>query len=195
MVLGHPECVVAALILRCRGRYHTREVETFGAPCDGVSVPVIPARLFLDLVDRGRPATQIAPVDASRLGAWLLEDIIGLKAQISSARAEESATDMVKRGDGKLRLPRLGQRSRSAPCWSTAPTRSSPLLSDTSRDDTVRRRASAIQLAADRGARLTRQLLAFSRRQALRPESVESERPLRAACAPPWSTPSASTIG
>jgi hypothetical protein len=41
--------------------------------------------------DRGRPATQIAPVDASRLGkgigAWLLEDIIGLKAQISSARS------------------------------------------------------------------------------------------------------------
>jgi signal transduction histidine kinase len=47
------------------------------------------------------------------------------------------------------------------------------LLSDTSRDDTVRRRASAIQQAADRGARLTRQLLAFSRRQALRPESVD----------------------
>ena len=47
------------------------------------------------------------------------------------------------------------------------------LLSDTSRDDAVRRRASAIQQAADRGARLTRQLLAFSRRQALRPESVD----------------------
>jgi hypothetical protein len=62
-----------------------------GPECDGVSVPVIPARLFLDLVDRGRLATQIAPVDASRLGrgigAWLLEDIIGLKAQISSARS------------------------------------------------------------------------------------------------------------
>jgi signal transduction histidine kinase/CheY-like chemotaxis protein len=47
------------------------------------------------------------------------------------------------------------------------------LLSDTSRDETVRRRASAIQQATDRGARLTRQLLAFSRRQALRPEPVD----------------------
>jgi signal transduction histidine kinase/CheY-like chemotaxis protein len=46
------------------------------------------------------------------------------------------------------------------------------LLSDTTRDEAVRRRASAIQQAADRGARLTRQLLAFSRRQALRPEPV-----------------------
>jgi signal transduction histidine kinase/CheY-like chemotaxis protein len=50
------------------------------------------------------------------------------------------------------------------------------LLNDTTRDETVRRRASAIQQAADRGARLTRQLLAFSRRQALRPEAVDIRR-------------------
>jgi len=47
------------------------------------------------------------------------------------------------------------------------------LLSDTTRDETVRRRALAIHQAADRGARLTRHLLAFSRRQALRPEPVD----------------------
>ncbi len=53
-----------------------------GPECDGVSIPVIPARLFLDLVERGQPSTQIAPTDASRLGkgigSWLVEDVIGL---------------------------------------------------------------------------------------------------------------------
>ena len=39
-----------------------------GPECDGVGVPVIPARLFLDLVERGDSSTQIAPADASRLG-------------------------------------------------------------------------------------------------------------------------------
>lgn len=53
-----------------------------GPPCDGVSMPVIPARLFVDLVERGEPASQIAPTVASRLGkglgTWLVEDVIGL---------------------------------------------------------------------------------------------------------------------
>jgi hypothetical protein len=53
-----------------------------GPECGGVCAPVIPARLFLDLVERGHSSTQIAPADASRLGrgigSWLLEDVIGL---------------------------------------------------------------------------------------------------------------------
>lgn len=53
-----------------------------GPACEGVSMPVIPARLFLDLVERGEPSTQIAPAVASRLGkglgTWLVEDVIGL---------------------------------------------------------------------------------------------------------------------
>ena len=53
-----------------------------GPECNGVSVPVIPARLFLDLVERAQSSTQIAPANASRLGkgigAWLVEDVIGL---------------------------------------------------------------------------------------------------------------------
>ncbi len=47
------------------------------------------------------------------------------------------------------------------------------LLLDKSRDDTVRRHASAIERAAERGGRLTRELLTFSRRQTLRPECVD----------------------
>jgi two-component system NtrC family sensor kinase len=50
---------------------------------------------------------------------------------------------------------------------------SAELLSGTSTDETVRRHASAILRAAERGERLTRQLLAFSRRQLLRPETVD----------------------
>ena len=53
-----------------------------GPTCDQVAMPVIPARLFLEMVERGEPATQIAPATASRLGksigTWLLEDVIGL---------------------------------------------------------------------------------------------------------------------
>jgi integrase len=54
------------------------------------------------------------------------------------------------------------------------------LLCDEAANDRVARRASAIRRAADQGERLTRQLLAFSRRQVLRREPVV-ERYLR-----PW---------
>jgi hypothetical protein len=53
-----------------------------GPTSDGVTMPVIPARLFLDLVERGIPANQISPQAAARIGksisAWLLKDVIGL---------------------------------------------------------------------------------------------------------------------
>jgi signal transduction histidine kinase/integral membrane sensor domain MASE1/CheY-like chemotaxis protein len=47
------------------------------------------------------------------------------------------------------------------------------LLRDKTLGDVAARRASAIMRAAERGERLTRQLLTFSRRQMLRPESVD----------------------
>ena len=47
------------------------------------------------------------------------------------------------------------------------------LLQNNAPDDVVGRRASAIVRAAEQGVRLTRQLLAFSRRQTLRPEAVD----------------------
>ena len=47
------------------------------------------------------------------------------------------------------------------------------LLSKQASDEAMRRHTSAIMRAVERGQRLTRQLLAFSRRQMLRPESVD----------------------
>src|SRR6202030_2605644 len=47
------------------------------------------------------------------------------------------------------------------------------LLCESACDDAVRRRTSTIMRAVERGERLTRQLLAFSRRQMLRPEPVD----------------------
>jgi two-component system NtrC family sensor kinase len=47
------------------------------------------------------------------------------------------------------------------------------LLSASARTEAIRRRATAILRASTRGARLTRQLLAFSRRQTLRPETID----------------------
>jgi signal transduction histidine kinase len=52
------------------------------------------------------------------------------------------------------------------------------LLSEKAPDEAVRRRASAIMRAVERGERLTRQLLTFSRRQTLRPESIDLRRRL-----------------
>lgn len=53
-----------------------------GPECNGVSIPIIPARLMLDLIARGERATQLAPQRASDLGkgigTWFVEDVIGL---------------------------------------------------------------------------------------------------------------------
>jgi hypothetical protein len=47
-----------------------------------VTMPIIPAQLFLELVDRGASANQISPYDAAgiakSLATWLVQDVIGL---------------------------------------------------------------------------------------------------------------------
>lgn len=53
-----------------------------GPTSEGIDMPIIPARLFLDLAERGMQANQISPAAAARiaqgLSTWLVEDVIGL---------------------------------------------------------------------------------------------------------------------
>ncbi|QHP70449.1 hypothetical protein EI171_26060 [Bradyrhizobium sp. LCT2] len=53
-----------------------------GPTSEGIDMPIIPARLFLDLAERGMQANQISPPAAARiaqsLSTWLVEDVIGL---------------------------------------------------------------------------------------------------------------------
>lgn len=75
----------------------------------GVKIPVIPARLVLDLIERGEPATSITSERASELGkgigTWLVEDAIGLWTG-------DWSQDIVERAEGRtnrrpLKLVRL----------------------------------------------------------------------------------------
>ncbi|OAJ52030.1 hypothetical protein A6V36_18020 [Paraburkholderia ginsengiterrae] len=53
-----------------------------GPASEGIAIPVIPARLMRDHVERGESSAQIARSQASRPGkgisTWLVQDIIGL---------------------------------------------------------------------------------------------------------------------
>lgn len=76
-----------------------------GPECEGMTIPIIPARLMLDLIASGESSTQIAPQKASVLGkgigTWLLEDFIGLWTG-------DWAESVVERGNGngeKYRQP------------------------------------------------------------------------------------------
>ncbi|VBF49802.1 Uncharacterised protein [Burkholderia pseudomallei] len=55
-----------------------------GPECEGIAAPMIPARLVLDMIERGESAHHMAPATASlwgkSMGDWLLEDVIGLWA-------------------------------------------------------------------------------------------------------------------
>ncbi|ONA32491.1 hypothetical protein AQ878_21365 [Burkholderia pseudomallei] len=55
-----------------------------GPECEGKAAPTIPARLVLDMIERGESAHHMAPATASlwgkSIGDWLLEDVVGLWA-------------------------------------------------------------------------------------------------------------------
>lgn len=55
---------------------------TLGPSYADVAIPIIPARLFLEMIERGDPSTVLYPSRAAELGksigTWLLEDVIGL---------------------------------------------------------------------------------------------------------------------
>ena len=95
----------------------------------------------------------------------------GLQREIQERQQAEAALRQAQRMEAVGQL--TGGIAHDFNNLMTVVSGNAALLSEQASDDAVRKRASAIMRAVERGERLTRQLLAFSRRQVLRPELVD----------------------
>jgi signal transduction histidine kinase/ActR/RegA family two-component response regulator len=93
-----------------------------------------------------------------------------LQAEITEHRATEAALHQAQKLEAMGHL--TGGIAHDFNNLLTVVVGNATLLSDRAQDEPTRRRAAAILTVADRGERLIRQLLAFSRRRTLRPEAV-----------------------
>ena len=100
----------------------------------------------------------------------LSEANLRLQAEMAEHRATEAALHQAQKLEAMGHL--TGGIAHDFNNLLTVVVGNATLLSDHAADEPTRRRAAAILGIADRGERLIRQLLAFSRRRTLRPEAV-----------------------
>jgi two-component system NtrC family sensor kinase len=108
--------------------------------------------------------------EALRLRFELKEANLRLQAEMTEHRATEAALHQAQKVEAMGHL--TGSIAHDFNNLLTVVVGNATLLCDVAADEPTRRRAAAILSVADRGARLLRQLLAFSRRRTLRPEAV-----------------------
>ena len=117
-----------------------------------------------------------ALVEASRRGR---DQALGLAADLAGKNAEpDESQEQLLQAQKMEAVGRLagGVTHDFNNLLTIVTTSSSFLLSDLSKDDPLREEAEEISSAAARAARLTQQLLAFSRKQVLQPEILDAER-------------------
>ena len=139
-----------------------------GSPTDvalGAMVVVFAAALTL----AGRHLNQIF-AQAMRLRFELNEANLRLHAEMAEHRATEAALHQAQKLEAMGHL--TGGIAHDFNNLLTVVVSNATLLHDRAGDEPTRRRAAAILGIAERGERLTRQLLAFSRRRILRPETI-----------------------
>ncbi len=100
----------------------------------------------------------------------LAEANLRLQAEMAEHRATEAALHQAQKLEAMGHL--IGGIAHDFNNLLTVVVNNATLLCDRAADEPTRRRAAAILSIADRGERLIRQLLAFSRRRMLRPEAV-----------------------
>ena len=108
--------------------------------------------------------------EALRLRFELREANLRLQAEMTEHRVTEAALHQAQKVEAMGHL--TGSIAHDFNNLLTVVVGNATLLCDVAADEPTRRRAAAILSVADRGARLLRQLLAFSRRRMLRPEAV-----------------------
>jgi signal transduction histidine kinase len=139
-----------------------------GEPADaalGAMVLVFAAALILAGQQLNRSFTQ-----AMRLRFELNAANLRLHAEMAEHRATEAALHQAQKLEALGHL--TGGIAHDFNNLLTVVMSNATLLRDRAADEPTRRRAEAILGIAERGERLTRQLLAFSRRRLLRPETV-----------------------
>ncbi len=127
------------------------------------------ARQAADLIERAHAEAELRDLNES-LERRIAERTRELEAAMAERRKVEAALQQARHLEAIGQL--TGGVAHDFNNLLTVIAGQSEGIAAAAKDDNIHRRAAAIQRAAERGARLTSQLLAFSRRQRLSPQRV-----------------------
>jgi PAS domain S-box-containing protein len=131
------------------------------------------ARQAADLLERSHAEAELRQLNES-LEQRIAERTRELEEAMEQRRRAEAAIQQAQRLEAVGQL--TGGVAHDFNNLLTVVMGQSEAIGEAATDDDIRRRAAAVHRAAERGARLTGQLLAFSRRQRLSPQRVRIER-------------------